>query len=70
MKKIILISIFLTLGLNNLLIANEKKCGTFDLGCKAKKYMDDTKKFQKDGLSKSKNQLKKTKNKVIAPLKK
>ena len=47
MKNILLVSIFLFFSSNTLILADEKKCNTFDLGCKTKKFIDDTKEFQK-----------------------
>jgi len=58
MKKISLISIFLFFNLNILVFADEKKCGTFDLGCKTKKFVENTKKFQNKGLEESKDKIK------------
>ena len=58
MKNILLISIFLFFSSNTLILADEKKCNTFDLGCKTKKFIDDTKEFQKKGLEDSKSQIK------------
>ena len=72
MKKITLISIFLFFNLNILVFADEKKCATFDLGCKTNKFIENTKKFQNKSLEESKDQIKRTKDKIknLNPLKK
>ena len=64
MKKIFFIIKLLFLSFNFSVFATEKKCGTFDLGCKTKKIIDDTKKYQKKGLDKSKDQINKTKDMI------
>ena len=51
---IILISVFITS-----VSAEEIKCKAFDLKCKTKQFIDDTKNFQKKGLEDGKNQIKK-----------
>ena len=72
MKKILLIFILLFFNINISLSADEEKCGTFDLSCKTKKFVEDTKKFQNEGLEKSKDQIKRGKDKIkdLNPLKK
>jgi hypothetical protein len=72
MKKILLVYIFLFFNINISLFADEEKCGTFDLKCKSKKFVEDTKKFQNEGLEKSKDQIKRGKDKIkdLNPLKK
>ena len=45
--KIIILSVLLVLNLTFYLNANEIVCKKFDITCKAKKYIDDTKEFQK-----------------------
>ena len=60
MKKIIIICTFLIISLNTSLIADEKKCKKFSIGCKVNKIISDTKKFQKEKWSESKEQLKNT----------
>ena len=64
MKNILLVSIFLFFSSNTLILADEKKCNTFDLGCKTKKFIDDTKEFQKKGIKESKKQIKKNKDQI------
>ena len=59
MKKILIITIFITLNFNTLVSAEKKECRTFDIGCKTKKFMDETKEFQKKGLEDGKSQIKK-----------
>ncbi len=54
--------------LNGTLLANETSCKKFDLKCKAKKFIDDTKEFQNEGLEKSKSQINQTKDKVLKTL--
>ena len=56
MNKFLLISIFIFINLNSLVLADEKKCGALDLSCKTKKFIENTKEFQKKGLEKSKEQ--------------
>ncbi len=58
MKKTLILFIFLIFSFNTSIIAEEKKCKTFDVGCKMSKMISDTKDFQKKGLKKSKDQLK------------
>ena len=41
--------------------ANENKCKKYDIKCKANKHIEETKQFQKKGLSEGKDQLNKTK---------
>ena len=67
MKKILLYT-FITILLNSPLLANDIKCKKFDLKCKAKKFIDETKEFQNEGLEKSKFQINQTKDKVINTL--
>ena len=61
MKKTLILFVFLTLSFNTSVNAEEKKCKTFDIGCKMGKIISDTKEFQKKGIGKSKEQLKNTK---------
>ena len=63
MKKILLF-ILLTFILNTSTFANQIKCKKFDLKCKAKKFVDDTKDFQKKGLEQSKSKILKNKNQI------
>jgi len=65
MKKILFLSTFLFFNLNILVFADEKECGKFDLKCKTKKFIDDTKNYQKKGLDQSKKQISKNKNKIL-----
>ena len=55
----------LTFFLRLSLPGTEKKCGTFDLGCKTKRIIDNTKEFQKKGYKESKETLGKAKEKVF-----
>jgi hypothetical protein len=65
MKKIIF-SIIILFSFSNLSVqAQEKKCGAFDIGCKAKNFIEKTKKFQKKGIDESKEQVGKTKKKIL-----
>ncbi len=61
----IFIYTFLIFFLNSSLFSSEISCKKFDLKCKAKKIIEDTKNFQSKGLDESKKQLNKTKDKVI-----
>ena len=58
MRTLIITIVSLTLGFTTFAFAEEKKCGAFDIGCKTKKFIEDTKKFQKKGLEDGKNQIK------------
>ena len=58
MKKTLLLIIFITFSFNVSVNAEERKCKTFDVGCKMGKIISDTKEFQKKGLKKSKDQIK------------
>ena len=61
----IFLSTLLIIFLNTSLLANETNCKKFDLKCKTKKFIDDTKSFQSKGLDNSKEQINKVKDKVI-----
>ena len=58
MKKIKIILVLLTLSVTTSVSADEVKCKTFDIGCKTKKFINETKDFQKKGLEDGKNQIK------------
>ena len=58
MNRIILLLIFLISTFNSSLFANELRCKNFDVKCKTKKFIEETKKYQKKGLEKSKEQIK------------
>ena len=58
MNKIILLFTFLILSFNSPISAGELKCKKFDVKCKTKKFIEETKKYQKKGLKKSKEQIK------------
>ena len=64
MRKLFLISVFLLANLNISLIADENKCGAFNFGCKTKKFIENTKEYQKKSFDKSKEQVSKTSEKV------
>ena len=51
MKKTLILFVFLTFSFNTSIIAEEKKCKAFDVGCKMSKIISDTKDFQKKGLN-------------------
>ena len=59
------LSTLLIVFLNTLLLANKINCKKFDLKCKTKKFIDETKSFQSKGLDKSKEQINEVKDKVI-----
>ena len=61
----IFLSTLLIIFLNTSLLAKETNCKKFDLKCKTKKFIDDTKSFQSKGLDESKEQINKVKDKVI-----
>tara|TARA_B100001063_G_C16294982_1_gene325618 strand:- start:157 stop:360 length:204 start_codon:yes stop_codon:yes gene_type:complete len=58
MNQIRIILVLLTLSFTTSVLAEDKKCKTFDIGCKTKKFMDETKEFQKKGLEDGKSQIK------------
>ena len=64
----IFLSTLLIIFLNTSLLANETNCKKFDLKCKTKKFIDDTKSFQKIKLQEGKNQLKDSKEKILKGL--
>ncbi len=66
MKILLIFIVFVFTNLNTLLFATEKKCGKFDVVCKSKKFVNDTKEFQKKGLLDNKKQISKTKDKVFS----
>ena len=49
MKKILLFSIFIIFAFNSSISADELKCKTFDLKCKSKKFIKETKDYQIKG---------------------
>ena len=59
MNKVILY-VFLVFLFNINLLADEVNCKKFDLKCKAKKFIDETKQYQNKGLEKSKTQINQT----------
>ena len=61
----IFLYLFFIVSLNNQLLADEVSCKKFDLKCKTKKFIDDTKSFQTKGFNDSKKQLGKVKDKII-----
>ena len=67
MKKIFFYISFIFF-LNNSLSGNEINCKKFDLKCKAKKFIEDTKDYQNKGLEESKKQIDQTKDKVLKNL--
>ncbi len=58
MNKILLI-IILIFGFNSSVSAEEKKCRTFDVACKTKNFVNETKEFQKKKAGDGVSQLKK-----------
>ena len=58
MKIFIIAVISLAFSVANFAFAEEKKCGSFDIGCKTKKFIEDTKEFQKKGFEDGKTQIK------------
>ena len=68
MKKILLICAFIIFNLNTNVLA-ETNCGKFDVACKMKNFIKDTKDFQSKGIEDSKDQLKNTKVPDIKQLK-
>ncbi len=49
-------------------IAKTEECKKFDIKCKTKKWVDDTKGFQKKKFDEGKNQLNESKEKIIKSL--
>jgi UTP-glucose-1-phosphate uridylyltransferase len=64
MKKILLITLLIVVNSFTHIYAIEIECKKFDLGCKANKYIQKTKEFQKKGLEQSSKQLKETIKKI------
>ena len=64
MKKLLTL-LFLATFINNPILANETSCKKFDLKCKAKSFIQNTKDFQNEGIKKSKTQINQTKEKVL-----
>ena len=63
MKKIFIL-LFIFFFFINFSIANEAKCPKFDVKCKAKKFIDKTTNFQKEGIEDSKEQINISKKKL------
>ena len=61
MNKVIIAFILTMFTFSTSLYADEKKCKIFQLVCKSKQFLNDTKEFQKQGLDKTVDQLKNTK---------
>ena len=57
MNKILLI-VVLIFSFNSSVSAEEKKCRTFDIACKTKNFVNETKEFQKKKLGEGISQLK------------
>ena len=64
MIKIILYTT-LIFFVNSTLLGGETNCKKFDLKCKTKRFIEDTKNYQTKGLDESKEQLIKVKDEVI-----
>ena len=47
---------------------NSIECKKYDIKCKSKKFIDDTIKFQKEGIERGKTQVGQTKDKVMEKL--
>ena len=58
MKKFLPLFIFITLCLSISISADEVKCKKFDVKCKTKKFIEETKDFQKKGFEEGKKQIK------------
>ena len=58
MKKFLPLFIFITLCLSISISADEIKCKKFDVKCKTKKFIEETKDFQKKGFEEGKKQIK------------
>ena len=58
MKIFLPLFIFITLCLSISISADEIKCKKFDVKCKTKKFIEETKDFQKKGLEEGKKQIK------------
>jgi len=66
-NKTLILFILSIFSFNTSLIAEEKKCSSFNIGCKIGNFISDTKDFQKKGAKDSKEQLKKVKDKIKLP---
>jgi hypothetical protein len=61
MNKVIIVFLLTMFTFSTSLYADEKKCKIFELVCKSKKFINDTKEFQNKGLDQTVEQLKNTK---------
>jgi len=61
-KTLVLITFISLFSLN--IYAEETQCKTFDIKCKASKYINETKDFQNKGSKDSKKQIKGTKDQI------
>ena len=59
MKKALLIFVFLITTLNVSVYADEKKCKAYDIICKSKAAIENTKEYQKKEWKKARDKLKK-----------
>ena len=67
MNKILLI-VVLIFSFNSSVSAEEKKCRTFDIACKTKNFVNETKEFQKKKYKEGKDQLGSNKKQIIDAL--
>ena len=68
-KNNIFTSIFLILFMFQFPFSvNSIECKKYDIKCKSKKFIDDTIKFQKEGIEKGKTQVGQTKDKMMEKL--
>ena len=63
--KIIIIALIIFTHFDFLLYADENICKKFDIKCKSKKFIDETKDYQKKEWADGKKQIIETKNKMI-----
>ena len=64
MNKTLIIFILSIFSFNTSLFAVEKKCSSFNIGCKIGNFISDTKDFQKKGVNDSKEQIKGSKERL------
>ena len=61
--KILILTVLLVISLSSFINANEVVCKTFDIKCKTKRYINDTKEFQKEKWNEIDKKKSKTKKK-------
>ena len=63
--KLLTLSLILMFNSSTFLLANESNCKKFDLKCKTREFIDNTKNYQKKGIEDSSKQLNKSKKEIL-----